>query len=229
MMIENWIFDGNDFSNIINDALYDSNKEIQNELNIKYEEYTNKIENEITALFSKDIEVIIKELYSFNIKDLNVMQILQILQIINEAMIKIVFNIQENLKKLDTTDNIYYAFSQIETTMKFYRDYILESVNNTLSGVLKEFYENVKKKVYEDFIDKNLNKYLEVVKEITDSEEFGPYAMMNSTYKIGQIVYNLTLNAIEKYKIQTDKKIYFKYVERHQKILKVIEFFKIKN
>ena len=51
IMLENWIFDSEDFINILNNALYGTNKEIKNELNIKLLEYTSSIENELNETF----------------------------------------------------------------------------------------------------------------------------------------------------------------------------------
>ena len=51
IMLENWIFDSEDFINILNNALYETNKEIKNELNIKLLEYTSSIENELLRKF----------------------------------------------------------------------------------------------------------------------------------------------------------------------------------
>ena len=51
IMLENWIFDSEDFINILNNALYGTNKEIKNELNIKLLEYTSSIENELLRKF----------------------------------------------------------------------------------------------------------------------------------------------------------------------------------
>jgi len=51
IMLENWIFDSEVFINILNNALYGTNKEIKNELNIKLLEYTSSIENELNETF----------------------------------------------------------------------------------------------------------------------------------------------------------------------------------
>ncbi len=53
IMLENWIFDSEDFINILNNALYGTNKEIKNELNIKLLEYTSSIENEFVHKIKK--------------------------------------------------------------------------------------------------------------------------------------------------------------------------------
>ena len=68
IMLENWIFDSEDFINILNNALYETNKEIKNELNIKLLEYTSSIENELNEFFD-NIENIITNLFATQIKD----------------------------------------------------------------------------------------------------------------------------------------------------------------
>ena len=47
IMVENWIFDRDDFINILNNALYETNKEIKKDLSVKLQNYTGIIDNEI--------------------------------------------------------------------------------------------------------------------------------------------------------------------------------------
>ena len=51
IMLENWIFESEDFVNILNKALSETNKEIKDELNIKLIEYRALIENELKNFF----------------------------------------------------------------------------------------------------------------------------------------------------------------------------------
>ena len=140
MMTQNWIIDGNDFSNIINTALYESNKEIKSELNAKYQEYSVIIENEIKRFFSKDIEYIVSELYSLNVKDLKTSQIADIKTLIMDKLSTIKETIKNSVEEKILNDNNIYNFSDIEQTVHFYKDYIFESLNKTIYEVLNQFY-----------------------------------------------------------------------------------------
>jgi len=229
MMEDNWILDGNYFSNIINDFLYESNKEIQNDLNIKYEEYTTIIENEIKKIISNNIEVVIRQLYSDNIAELQATHIANLKNLTMGIMTTIKTKIQENVENLELQADKYYDVSELNDTIQFYKEFIIERVNNSLSGPLSELYQIIKNFLYDNCIEKALNLYLEVAKKQTLAEKYKEFAMMNSTYKIGDIVYNLTVDAVKKYKIKVRKMIYFKFIEYHQKNLRTIGFIKLRN
>ena len=83
IMIENWIFESEDFVNILNTALYETNKEIKKELDIKLEEYTSLIEYQLNEFFN-NIENIISNLFSTQIKDFTSSQKNNINNIISE-------------------------------------------------------------------------------------------------------------------------------------------------
>ena len=229
MMEDNWILDGNYFSNIINDFLYESNKEIQNDLNIKYEEYTTTIENEIKKFISNNIEVVIRQLYSDNIAELQATQIANLKNLTMGIMTTIKTKIQEKVENLELQADKYYEVSELNETIQFYKEFIIERVNNSLSGPLSELYQIIKKFLYDNCIEKALNLYLAVARKQTLAEKYKEFAMMNSTYKIGDIVYNLTVDAVNKYKIKARKMIYFKFIEYHQKNLRTIGFIKLRN
>ena len=67
VMLDNWVFDSDDFVNIINKALYSTNLEIKKELFVKLEEYSLTIEN---AIYNEDIEKDINNLYISAIKEI---------------------------------------------------------------------------------------------------------------------------------------------------------------
>ena len=229
MMEDNWIFDGNYFSNIIIDALYESNKEIKNDLSIKYEEYTAIIENEIKKFISNDIEIVIRQLYTENIADLQATQIANLKTLIMGILANIKEKIQKKVEKLDLQADQYYDVSLLNDTIQFYKEYIIERVNNSLSGPLSQIYEMIKKFLYDNCIENALNLYLKVARKQTLAAEYAEFSMMNSTYRIGDIVYNLTVDAVKKYKMKARKLIYFKFMEYHQKTLRTIGFIKLRN
>ena len=229
MMIENWIFDGNDFSNLINDALYLTNKEIRTELNTKMEEYYEEIEGEININLGEDIEEIIKNLYTDNIKDLNNTQITEIKKIIRNILDSIKVTIKNCMSSIKTSDNnTYYTLNDIENTMNLIKNYVYTELNNTLAYVVNEFYQNIQKSIYFNYVKNSLQEYLEYQEKILSEEKVNEFTMLNSSYKIGDLVYNLTSEVVDKYDFKTQKTIYFKYLEFFEKIKSSIDFPQIK-
>ena len=226
MMSQNWIFDSNDFANIINDALYETNKDIQNDININLDEFATRIEKDIKEHFKRDIEKEIRELYEINIRDLTTEQKTNIKNIINENLNQIKLKIQNEINNI-TSYNHYYTMVKIEDTMKYYKNYLLLKFNDSMSFVLNEFEQNINKNLYENCVEPGLNKYLEIAKKVTDSEEFGEIKMMNTTYKVGEVIYNLVVDVVNKIKLKAKKKIYFKYLDYYDKIMSDIDFTKL--
>jgi gas vesicle protein len=126
LMIQHWIFDGNYFTNILNDAIYEANKEIKSELGVKFEEYKDTIENEINKFFRKDIVNIVRELFETNIKSLSLDQISNINNAIQENLKDIKDLVKNDLKRIDSDDKNYYNISQVNRTFIFYKEYIYE-------------------------------------------------------------------------------------------------------
>ena len=229
MMLDNWIFDSNDFVNILNNALYGTNKEIINELKIKFEEYSKIIEEEISKFFDDDIENIIHELYSINIKELNKTQILIIKQIIKNSFDTIKTKIKNDVKNINSKDKNYYTLENINNTINYYKNYIPQKINESLLFVLNEFYENIKTNVFTNCIETSFNQYLEIAKRETNNIEFGEIKMLNSTYNIGDIIYKLISNAVNKYSVKTRKRIYFEYLDYYDNILASTNFTKLQD
>ena len=70
-MIDNWIFDQDEFINTLNITLYNSNIAIRKEFETLKEDFSNKLENQITRYFTKEeLENRINELYKSEVKDL---------------------------------------------------------------------------------------------------------------------------------------------------------------
>ena len=63
-MIDNWIFDQDEFINTLNITLYNSNIAIRKEFETLKEDFSKKLENQITRYFTKEeLENRINELY----------------------------------------------------------------------------------------------------------------------------------------------------------------------
>ena len=228
MMVEHWIFDVNDFSNILNDALYDSNKEIKNEINIILEEYEEKIEQDIIGHFTSDIDNTISDLFKINIKQLTNEQKTNIKNIIENNNKKIQEKIIDEIKNITSYQN-YYSVSKIENTLEFYKKYLMKNIKDSLSFILDEFHQNIIKSVYTNCIENKLSLYLDIVKLITSSEECSPFEMLNYTYNIGEILNNMASKIVSKIQIKARKQIFYKYQEYYEKIMSDIDFISIQN
>ena len=228
MMVDHWIFDVNDFSNILNDALYDSNKEIKNEINIILEDYEEKIEQDIIGHFTSDIDNTISNLFEINIKQLTNEQKTNIKNLIDNNNKKIQEKIIDEIKNITSYQN-YYSVSKIENTLEFYKNYLMKNINNSLSFILDEFHQNIIKSVYTNCIENKLNMYLDIIELITRSEECSPFEMLNYTYNIGEIINNLASKIVSKIKIKAKKQIFYRYQQYYEKIMSDIDFISIQS
>ena len=91
-----------------------------------------------------------------------------------------------------------------------------------------EFYQNIQKSIYFNYVKNSLQEYLEYQEKILSEEKVNEFTMLNSSYKIGDLVYNLTSEVVDKYDFKTQKTIYFKYLEFFEKIKSSIDFPQIK-
>ncbi len=222
IMIENWLVDSTNFINVLNDALYKTNKEIKNELDIKLESYTEEIEGEIKNFLGENIETAINEFYSANIKELTSSQIITITNAIHTNIANIRNYVKTGMNSITVANR--YTFERIEQTIKDYKTYILQQINSSISYELDQFYENMKENVYEGCFEPRLSEYLRITKSETDKDNYDKFDLLNSSYKVGEIIYNLTSDTVEKFKTYTKKMIYFKYVAYHEKIKTALNY-----
>ena len=223
IMISNWIFDQDDFINRLNQTLFETTKEINHEISIQKESYTNDLENEVEKYFVDDsIENKITKLYLSAIKDLTNNQINIINTNINEMINKVIEKINSESQRLEGTATSYNSnYTKFENTLKQYQNKIFSDINITLFKVLEDFYHNIYKNVYTNCIDAQLNEYLRVSKEITSLHN-DEYPLYNSSYNIGETINNIVIRIVGNYKEITTKKIESKYREYYDKIKSAI-------
>ena len=231
IMIENWIFDQDDFINKLNLTLYETSKEIKDELATKKESYSDEIENEINKYFIDDsIENKINKLYLAEVKDLTTTQINTINTNINQILSKIKEIITKEAERLKTTSTSYNTnYNIIENTLNYYKTYIFREINTTIFSVLEGFYKNIYNNVYTNCMESRLNEYNEEGKKSASHKDYGIYTLYNSTYNIGEIVKNLLNTIVQNYKEITSKKIKFKYNEYYTKIKNSVNIIQIQN
>ena len=227
IMLENWIFNSEDFVNILNNALYETNKEIRNDLAVELENYLLIIDNEITGFFN-NIENIVNNLFLSQIKEITSAQKVYInnntLEIINEFEAKIRIEAQ----RIKNNPGIYNLNVQnIENSIKDYKKYIYSKINISIFDLLDRFYENVNENIFLNCIKNKSDDYLDQAKNIMTS--FGEYQLLNSSIKIGEVIYKLVEDLIGSYKIIFTKKIFIKYSEYYEKIKSSLNLQRINN
>ena len=229
LLIENWIFDQDDLINRLNQTLYDTNKEIKNEFSTLKENYTDTLENEITKYFKDDsIENKINKLYLNAIKDFTEVQKQNISTNINEIINKVKDKISSEATRIETTSTSYNTdYSKIQNTLKEYKSFIFSQINSTVFNVLEDFYKNIYNNVYTKCIEEQLNEYLNQGEEVT--KRYKEYALLNSTFKMGEIIYDIIDELVKNYKNITIKKINSKYNEYYKKIKNTINLDNIQN
>ena len=232
LLVNNWIFDRREFILKLNELLLNSNKEIENELISQNETYSRALEEEIIKILKNEsIENKISELYSSEIKDLDENNITTIQEYINEILVYIKNKIINEVNILKTTSTSYNNdYSKILNTINEYKLTIFNNLNSTIFNVLDGFYSNMIKNISEEYIEEGLNEYVNTVKKGTsENDDCKDYPLLDSTYKIGEIINDLLLCIVNRYKDKTKKTIEYKYKQYYLKIKNLINLDEIQN
>ena len=229
IMKENWVFDEGDFIYILNKALFETNKTIKNELSLTMENYSAIIENEITKFLDDDIESIIDELFKDQFKSLTSSLSPEIEHNVFDIIDKYNKRITFERKRIEANLGHYNLNAKkIEGIVNDYKNIINNRLNSSVFSTLDGFYENMNKNIYLNCIQNKLNQFINIAKNVASSSEFGEYNLVNSSYKIGEVIYSLTETIAKNYKSMIKKKIDFKYKEYYEKISSTLEL-KMKN
>ena len=219
IMKENWVFDEGDFIYILNKALFESNRIFKNELSLTLDNYSALIENEINKFIEVDIESIIDEQYETQFKSLTNSTSLEIQYNLNDIMDIINKRVTYEVKRFEANLSHYKLNGKkIEGIINDYKYIINNALNSSVFGVLDGFHKNMYNNIYSNCIETRLNQFLNIAKNSASSSEFGKYNMVNTSYKIGEVIYNLTETIANNYKSAVKKKLDFKYKEYYEKI-----------
>ena len=220
VMIENWVFDSYDFTNLLINALYETNKEIANELFAKKEQYSTLIENEITKFFDDNLEKSINDLFINNFKDFSASIDNNITFILLEFINSFKANINFEAQRIDYNPRIYtFNIENIKADYDKLINNINENINIAVFSYLNDFYEKIYNIIYVNCIETNLELFLTQTENIiTSSNSYGEFILLNSSFKTGEIIYNLTTEVINNYKNIINKIFDLKYSEYYEKI-----------
>ena len=229
LLSDNWIFDQDDFINQLNNSIKNSTLEIKNDFLIKKENYSKLLENEIIKFeYSKEnISQKISDKYKDQIKEID-----------EEKKNKINKNIQELLNLIKThlesekerilkfsvsyTNNI----SKINNTYNSYKGKIIENLEKIILKIVNDLNEELALEGYTKNIELGLNEYLNNAQEYIS--ECKTFDTLNSSYNIGEIIYENVKLFVEEYKNHTKMQLEYTQTEYISKLKKEIEIDKIK-
>ena len=221
LLIENWIFDQDEFIKSLNTTLYNSNLEIEKEFKTEKEKYLKIFEEEITKYYTEDeITKRINDFYKNEVKELKEDQMADIKKNIDEILEKIKQHFKEEAKRLKGTMVSYNKdYSKIEERVKNYQDTINQKVKDTIFSAINDFYSNMNNQVYTKYYEKNLNDYENKSEEATSPYE--EISLFSSKYNAGKIVLDIIKYLTKKYKqyiklrINTDYEEYYLKMEKN--------------
>ena len=218
-------FEQNKFVNDINEEIDNSNNRILELFSEQKKNYEILLENEIKRLFTKEsLYNYIDDLYENATKNLDedrkkinqhIKEIINVIksQISDEAQL-----LKKNLKTFNQD------FSKIKDTIKNYEEEIIEKIKNLVETYINEFYNNITENIYYEKIEPKLDDYLNKAKSYKSNENANQeYVLINYSFKIGDIIYEIVLNLVEKYKLISKNIIYFLKDEYISKTSKKID------
>ena len=219
ILINNFVFNNEDFINIINKALYSTNIEIKNELFVKLEEYFNPIEDDIKTFYDDDIENIINDLFSNAIKETNIIQKDNIKNYISNSINNFRNLIKTEANRIKNSGGTYLLnIDNIKQKFKIFANNIKIEIDASIFDILDKFNDNIYQNLYLNCFKNKFETYLTQIRNIISLEEYKNYTLLNTSFNIGEIIYNLTKDVINNYENIIKKKIGMKYNEYYSKI-----------
>ena len=202
LLEENIEFEKNKFVKDINTEIINSNNRILDLYSEQKKSYEILLENEIKRLFTKEsLYEYIDHIYEKNNKNLDDVKKQQIYLHIKEIINLIKSHISKEAQTLNKKLKIYnYNFSKINETIKNFEQEIIEKIEKAIVRDIEELNNNIIENIYNKKIIPKLEDYLNKVKEYK-SVENKEYNLINYSFKIGDIIYEIVLNLVEKYKI----------------------------
>ena len=229
IMLNNWIFDQDDFIKKLNKSLYKSNLEIRKEFNKEKEYYTSSLEKIISQYLTKE-EILhnINDLYYNAYTHLKEDEINKIKQNVKEIIKKVNHYLVSEKERIETTSTSYDKdFSKINDTINEYKNKIFVTVNKTIFNVLDGIYKNIYTNVYNDYIEHYLDFYISNVTLLIS--EYNVSNLLNSSFNLKETINNTVNDLVNQYKNFTKNIIINIYNEYYQKIYDEINIASIKS
>ena len=228
-ILNNWIFDQDDFIKKLNWTLYNSNLQISKEFNSQIENYQSKLFEILYQNFTKD-EIVhkINELFQTSLKNLEQNEINQINQNTQNVIQILINNLIKEQQRIETYSTSYNKdFTKINKTINDYKNNIFSTVNKTIFSVLEAIYNNIYTKLYVNYIESKLNEFYQNVEN--SIKDYEPSILLNSTLNIKETIFNIVNELINNYKFISKTQINNKYKEIYQNIFNQFNLKAIQN
>ena len=225
---EIWEIEQDEFINNIKNVLTNSNEEILNNFKYEKEEYIKKLQDKVYKEFytKEDLEKEINLIYSNGLKilDSNFKDI--IYGYLKESLNKIKSHISNEANRLnDKLTSYSNNYKLIEERLNNYKKSIFDQFYSTILSVVNEFYSNVNKKFYKDYIEKNLNEYQQKAKEYN----FKEFKFLNVTLNLKEIINENIEIILNEYKNLTITQINYLNEKNIQSLNNLFEFSNLNN
>ena len=229
ILIGNWIFDQDEFINELNNTLYNSNLQIEKEFSTQKQNYRDKLEKYMTSYFTKETLInSIYELYTNEIRNLESNEVELIKQYIQEILNKIKLYIKDETNiLLNTLTSYNNNFTKINNRINSYKTEIFNKLNDTVFSVLEIFYQNLNNIFHRQYVLAHLDQCISVSKSFT--ETYNDFTLLNSTFKIKEILDNMVDNIANEIKNTSKNQIDYIYKESYDKIKKKVELNNLQN
>ena len=172
----------------------------------------------MTSYFTKETLInSIYELYQNQIKNLESNQVSLISQNIQEILNKIKQYIKDEANILLTTSTSYNNnFTRINNRINSYKAQIFNKLNETIFSVLEKFYQNINNNFHRQYVLAHLDQCISESKKFT--ETYSDFTLLNSTYKIKEIIDNIVDNIATQIKSTSKNQIDYIYKARYDEI-----------
>ena len=223
-----WEIDQDELINNIKNTLIKSNEKILNNFKYEKEKYINILQEKIYQEYytKEDLEKEINTIYSNGLKKLDINSKNLIYGYLNEVLSRIKSHMSNEAKRLSNELTSYSKnYDVIKNRLNNYKNSIYNQFYNTILSVINDFYSEVIKYFYSDYIVKYLDEY----KNYADESTFKIFKFLNISINLKEIItQNLEL-LINDYKDLAKSKIDFLKEKNIQEINELFVFSNIQN
>ena len=199
LLLKNIKFDQKQFMINLNTSIYNSNKAILKLYSVEKNTIEKTLEKEITQYFDKEnFYAHIDSLYENEIKLFDNQKISQINKIVEEMINVIKENLFNETREIIENANSFTSdFSKINKTIDNYKEKIYNKTKLVVIKIIENLYEDIVENTYNKNIKEKLNFYLETAKNYSMIDE--EYNLINYSFKIRKIIFEIVNNLVGKY------------------------------
>ena len=225
---EVWDIEQDELIKNIKISLIESNENLLNNFKYEKEKYIDILQNKIYSEYytKENLAKEIKAIYSNGLKTIDENSKIIILGYINEVLTNIKTHLTNEANRLSNTLTSYSNdYNNIKNRLDNYKTSIYEQFYNIIFSVVNDFYSNVTKKFYSDYIEHYLDEY----KKSANEEKFTSYSFLNISLNLTEIINQNIEIVINEYKELTKNQINYLNKKKIQEINKLFNFSEIEN